>query len=220
MTELITGVDLVEQMIRVAAGEPLAFHAGSDLAIHGWAIESRIYAEDPYRKFLPSIGRLARYAAAGGRRAAAAVTVRNDTGVREGDEISTFYDPMIAKLCAWAPKRDAAIAGMGRELWKTSISRVLGHNTPFPVGGDGPAALRVRATFPPTISPTSFPTGFTACPPAPWQTRRDHRGGQRHASDPGHPRARRIGNGLTSMLARSHPLDRHRQAGVRRRGAC
>ena len=101
VTELITGVDLVEQMLRVAAGERLQFDQ-SDLAIKGWAIESRIYAEDPYRKFLPSIGRLSRYMtpAEGDR---GAFTVRNDTGVREGDEISTFYDPMIAKLCAWAP---------------------------------------------------------------------------------------------------------------------
>jgi acetyl/propionyl-CoA carboxylase alpha subunit len=106
VTELITGVDLVEQMIRVAAGEPLAF-TQDDLAIKGWAIESRIYAEDPYRKFLPSIGRLSRYQPpAEGERDG--WRVRNDTGVREGDEISMFYDPMIATLCAWAPDRAGA----------------------------------------------------------------------------------------------------------------
>ena len=91
VTELITGLDLVEQMIRVAAGEPLAF-GQDDLAIKGWAIESRLYAEDPYRGFLPSIGRLVRYQApAEGARGAG--RVRNDAGVREGDEISMFYDP-------------------------------------------------------------------------------------------------------------------------------
>ncbi|PZO70451.1 MAG: acetyl/propionyl-CoA carboxylase subunit alpha, partial [Sphingomonas taxi] len=121
VTELITGVDLVEQMIRVAAGEKLPF-TQDDLTITGWAIESRLYAEDPYRNFLPSIGRLTRYrppveTAAGPLQAAdkwvpaqpgdeppaAATGVRNDTGVYEGGEISMFYDPMIAKLCTWAP---------------------------------------------------------------------------------------------------------------------
>jgi propionyl-CoA carboxylase alpha chain len=114
VTELITGIDLVEQMIRVAAGEPLGF-TQDDLAIKGWAIESRVYAEDPLRRFLPSIGRLVRYEApvegdAGG------YIVRNDAGVREGDEISMFYDPMIAKLSTWAETRLEAIDGMGRAL--------------------------------------------------------------------------------------------------------
>ncbi|HEY6359002.1 MAG TPA: biotin carboxylase N-terminal domain-containing protein, partial [Vicinamibacterales bacterium] len=100
VTELITGLDLVEQMIRVAAGEPLGF-GQDDLAIKGWAIESRLYAEDPYRGFLPSIGRLVRYQApAEGERGEGRVRV--DSGVREGDEISMFYDPMIAKLATWA----------------------------------------------------------------------------------------------------------------------
>ena len=128
VTELITGVDLVEQMIRVAAGEPLAF-GQDDLAINGWAIESRIYAEDPYRGFLPSIGRLARYTPppeledAAGRR-------RNDSGVREGDEISMFYDPMISKLSTWAPTRLEAIDAMGQALEAFHIEGV-GHNVPF-----------------------------------------------------------------------------------------
>ena len=128
VTELITGVDLVEQMIRVAAGEPLGF-GQDDLAIDGWAIESRIYAEDPYRGFLPSIGRLSRYAppAEGDQ---GGYVVRNDTGVREGDEISTFYDPMIAKLCAWAPTRAGAVAGMARALEDFHIEGP-GHNTAF-----------------------------------------------------------------------------------------
>jgi propionyl-CoA carboxylase alpha chain len=128
VTELITGVDLVEQMIRSAWGEKLAFEQ-KDLAINGWAIESRIYAEDPYRGFLPSIGRLVRYEQPEEGEQDGYV-VRNDSGVREGDEISMFYDPMIAKLCAWAPTRDAAIDGMGRALEDTHI-RGLGHNIPF-----------------------------------------------------------------------------------------
>jgi propionyl-CoA carboxylase alpha chain len=107
VTEMVTGIDLVEQMIRVAAGEKLAF-TQSDVKLNGWAVESRIYAEDPYRNFLPSIGRLTRYRPPhegplnGG-------TVRNDTGVFEGGEISMFYDPMIAKLVTHAPTRIEAI---------------------------------------------------------------------------------------------------------------
>jgi len=129
VTELITGLDLVEQMIRSAWGEALAFRQ-EDLSINGWAIESRIYAEDPYRKFLPSIGRLVRYAPPGEGEQAAGYTVRNDAGVREGDEISMYYDPMISKLCAWAPTRLAAIDGMGRALEDFHIEG-LGHNIPF-----------------------------------------------------------------------------------------
>ncbi len=128
VTELITGVDLVEQMIRSAWGERLAF-AQSDLKIDGWAIESRIYAEDPYRGFLPSIGRLVRYEQPEEGEQDGYV-VRNDSGVREGDEISMFYDPMIAKLCAWAPTREAAIDGMARALEDTHLTG-LGHNVPF-----------------------------------------------------------------------------------------
>jgi propionyl-CoA carboxylase alpha chain len=128
VTELITGLDLVEQMIRVAAGEPLAF-GQDDLAIKGWAIESRLYAEDPYRGFLPSIGRLVRYQApAEGPRGEG--RVRNDSGVREGDEISMFYDPMIAKLATWGPTRSAAIDVMAGALEDLHIEG-LGHNAPF-----------------------------------------------------------------------------------------
>ena len=128
VTELITGIDLVEQMIRVAAGEPLPF-AQADLKINGWAIESRLYAEDPYRNFLPSIGRLTRY------RPPAQITredavLRNDTGVYEGGEISMFYDPMIAKLCTWAPTRDRAIAQMRIALDEFEVEGI-GHNLPF-----------------------------------------------------------------------------------------
>ncbi|MFN3857778.1 MAG: acetyl-CoA carboxylase biotin carboxylase subunit [Caulobacter sp.] len=128
VTELITGLDLVEQMIRSAYGEKLAF-GQKDLKINGWAIESRIYAEDPYRKFLPSIGRLVRYdPPAEGEQDG--YKVRNDAGVREGDEISMFYDPMISKLCTWAPTREGAIDGMGRALEDFHIEG-LGQNVPF-----------------------------------------------------------------------------------------
>ncbi len=128
VTELITGVDLVEQMIRVAAGERLPF-AQDDLRINGWAIESRLYAEDPYRNFLPSIGRLTRY-----RPPAESITpqavVRNDTGVFEGGEISMYYDPMIAKLCTWAPTRGEAIDAMRHALDEFEVEGI-GHNLPF-----------------------------------------------------------------------------------------
>ncbi len=128
VTELITGVDLVEQMIRVAAGEALPF-AQSDLAINGWAIESRLYAEDPYRNFLPSIGRLTRYRPPE-EVADPARAVRNDTGVFEGGEISMYYDPMIAKLCTWAPDRARAIDEMRIALDAFEVEGI-GHNLPF-----------------------------------------------------------------------------------------
>ncbi len=128
VTELITGVDLVEQMIRVANGEPLPF-AQDDLTINGWAMESRLYAEDPYRNFLPSIGRLTRYRPPV-EGATATGIVRNDTGVFEGGEISMFYDPMIAKLCTWAPTRAAAIEEMRLALDTFEVEGI-GHNLPF-----------------------------------------------------------------------------------------
>ncbi|WP_284164283.1 acetyl/propionyl/methylcrotonyl-CoA carboxylase subunit alpha [Frigidibacter sp. SD6-1] len=128
VTELITGVDLVEQMIRVAAGEKLPF-AQKDLKINGWAMESRLYAEDPYRNFLPSIGRLTRYRPPE-EAATATGVVRNDTGVYEGGEISMYYDPMIAKLCTWGPDRAAAIEGMRTALDAFEVEGI-GHNLPF-----------------------------------------------------------------------------------------
>lgn len=128
VTELITGLDLVEQMIRVAAGEPLAF-GQADVKLDGWAIESRLYAEDPYRNFLPSIGRLTRYRPPVERRSGS-VAVRNDTGVFEGGEISMYYDPMIAKLCTWAPDRTAAIDAMRTALDSFEVEGI-GHNLPF-----------------------------------------------------------------------------------------
>ena len=123
VTELITGVDLVEQMIRVAAGEPLTF-GQQDLRIDGWAVEARVYAEDPARGFLPSTGRLRRYVEPEGE------GVRVDSGVAEGGEVSMFYDPMIAKLCAWAPTRQQAIDRVGEAL-DGYVIRGLNHNIPF-----------------------------------------------------------------------------------------
>jgi propionyl-CoA carboxylase alpha chain len=134
VTEEITGLDLVELMIRVAAGEPLGF-SQDEVKLNGWSIENRVYAEDPYRGFLPSIGRLVRYnpplpfalseveGHAPSERASTSLSTngegvaesaeprfRVDDGVREGGEVSMFYDPMIAKLITWAPTRDGAIA--------------------------------------------------------------------------------------------------------------
>ncbi|KPQ06567.1 MAG: propionyl-CoA carboxylase alpha subunit PccA [Rhodobacteraceae bacterium HLUCCA12] len=129
VTELITGVDLVEQMIRVAAGEALPFKQ-EDLTIKGWAMESRLYAEDPYRNFLPSIGRLTRYRPPVEGTTATGGIVRNDTGVFEGGEISMYYDPMIAKLCTWGPTRADAIEEMRLALDTFEVEGI-GHNLPF-----------------------------------------------------------------------------------------
>jgi propionyl-CoA carboxylase alpha chain len=129
VTELITGVDLVEQMIRVANGEPLPFRQ-EDLKINGWAMESRLYAEDPYRNFLPSIGRLTRYRPPVEGATPRGGIVRNDTGVFEGGEISMFYDPMIAKLCTWGATREKAIEEMRLALDTFEVEGI-GHNLPF-----------------------------------------------------------------------------------------
>jgi propionyl-CoA carboxylase alpha chain len=128
VTELITGIDLVEQMIRVAYGEKLALDQ-KDVTLTGWAMESRLYAEDPYRNFLPSIGRLTRYRPPAETASKTAVT-RNDTGVYEGGEISMYYDPMIAKLCTWGPTRLDAIENMRVALDSFEVEGI-GHNLPF-----------------------------------------------------------------------------------------
>ena len=128
VTEMITGVDLVEQMIRVANGEKLSF-SQKDVKLNGWAMESRLYAEDPYRDFLPSIGRLTRYRPPE-EVADKAHVVRNDTGVFEGGEISMYYDPMIAKLCTWGVDRGAAIEHMRVALDSFEVEGI-GHNLPF-----------------------------------------------------------------------------------------
>jgi propionyl-CoA carboxylase alpha chain len=137
VTECITGIDLVEQMIRVAAGEKLSM-AQDDIKIDGWAIENRVYAEDPYRGFLPSTGRLTRYrppvegwaddGAENGRRGVGGVRV--DDGVYDGGEVSMFYDPMIAKLITWGATRDEAADLQIAALDRFEIEG-LGHNIDF-----------------------------------------------------------------------------------------
>ena len=163
VTELVTGIDLVEQMIRVAAGEKLRF-AQADVKLNGWAVESRIYAEDPTRNFLPSTGRLVTLSAAG-RRQPDGATVRNDTGVYEGGEISIFYDPMIAKLvhaCADARGGDRRAGRGARRL----LDRRHPPQHPVSLGADGASALARRASCRPASSPRNFPDGFAPPEPA------------------------------------------------------
>jgi propionyl-CoA carboxylase alpha chain len=128
VTELVTGIDLVEQMIRVATGEKLSIKQG-DVKLDGWAIESRVYAEDPYRNFLPSTGRLTRYRPPQ-EGTVNGITVRNDTGVYEGGEISLYYDPMIAKLVTHASTRSGAIAAQSDALDAFVIDGIR-HNVSF-----------------------------------------------------------------------------------------
>jgi propionyl-CoA carboxylase alpha chain len=123
VTELITGLDLVELMLQVAAGEALPL-GQDDVSLQGWAMETRVYAEDPFRDFLPSIGRLVRYQPPQGEH------VRVDTGVFEGGEVSRFYDPMIAKLITWGEDRDRAIGRMQHALDQYYI-RGVRHNIAF-----------------------------------------------------------------------------------------
>jgi propionyl-CoA carboxylase alpha chain len=158
VTEMITGLDLVEQMIRVADGEKLAF-TQDEVKIDGWAIESRVYAEDPARNFLPAIGRLARYRTPDED----GQNVRIDTGVGEGSEISMFYDPMIAKLATHGPDRATAIARMQDALDAYYI-RGTGHNTAFlasimahPRFADG----RLTTNF----IAEEYPEGYAPLPP-------------------------------------------------------
>jgi propionyl-CoA carboxylase alpha chain len=141
VTELITGIDLVEQMIRVAAGEKLSF-TQADVKLNGWAVESRLYAEDPYRNFLPSIGRLTRYRPPQ-EGTSDGITIRNDTGVTEGSEISMFYDPMVAKLCTHAPTRLEAVDAMADALDRFEVEGI-GHNLPFLSASDAAPALARR----------------------------------------------------------------------------
>ena len=124
ITEMVTGQDLVELMIRVAAGERLPL-TQDDVRQNGWAVEARVYAEDPLRNFLPSIGRLVRY-----QPPAESDRVRVDTGIEEGSEVSMFYDPMIAKLATWGESRAAAIETMNEALDAYYI-RGVNHNISF-----------------------------------------------------------------------------------------
>ena len=128
VTELVTGLDIVELMIRVAAGEPLPLAQG-DVALRGWAVESRIYAEDPTNDFLPSIGRVSTFLPPASDVAGRA-TVRVDTGIRQGDEVQVYYDPMVAKLVTHAANRAGAIAAQSRAL-DAFVVEGVGNNIPF-----------------------------------------------------------------------------------------
>ena len=161
VTEMITGIDLVEQMIRVAAGEPLSF-TQEDVTFTGWAIESRVYAEDPYRGFLPSIGRLNRYRPPREGRDGD-VTVRIDSGVEEGSEISLFFDPLIAKLVTHAPDRARAVEAMADALDCYEIEGVA-HNQPFlSVLMDHPRWQEGRLST--GFIAEEFPAGFSGAAP-------------------------------------------------------
>ncbi|MGI2033415.1 acetyl-CoA carboxylase biotin carboxylase subunit [Rhizobium panacihumi] len=193
VTELITGIDLVEQMIRVAAGEKLSF-GQSEIKLNGWAIESRLYAEDPYRNFLPSIGRLSRYRPPSEGEAVGGTIVRNDTGVFEGGEISMYYDPMIAKLCTWAPgegekARRAAIGAMSQALDAFEVEGI-GHNLPFLSAVMRQERFRAGRLTTAYIA-EEFPEGFDGVPPDEAETRK-----------------------LAAIAAFIHRVVRHRATGI------
>ncbi|TGX56260.1 acetyl/propionyl/methylcrotonyl-CoA carboxylase subunit alpha [Sphingomonas gei] len=163
VTEEVTGVDLVEQMIRVAAGEALAF-AQDDVTLTGWAIENRVYAEDPYRGFLPSTGRLVRYRPPAETRDDEGVT-RVDDGVAEGSEISMFYDPMIAKLVTWAPTRAEAADRQVAALDRFRIDGI-GHNIDFLSAIMQHPRFRAGALTTGFIA-EEYPEGFAGAPASP-----------------------------------------------------
>ena len=214
VTELITGLDLVEQMIRVAAGEKLAF-AQEDVVLNGWAIESRLYAEDPYRNFLPSIGRLTRYRPPAEGVAASGTLVRNDTGVFEGGEISMYYDPMVAKLCTWGPDRLTAIDAMSAALDGFEVEGI-GHNLPFlssvmqhPRFRSGKITTAfIAEEFPDGFSgvePTAADAKVLAAIAALVHQKRERRASQISGTMGNH--ARKIGSDWVVMLGRkSYPL--------------
>ena len=159
VTELVTGIDLVEQMIRIAAGEPLTIDQ-DDVPRNGWAIESRIYAEDPYRGFVPSAGRLRRF-----RPPPTSDSVRVDTGVVEGSEIALFYDPMIAKLCTHGADRAEAVDRMIDAL-DGFVVRGIAHNVNFLAAVcDHPRYRAGRLTT--GFIDQEYPDGFAGAEPAP-----------------------------------------------------
>jgi propionyl-CoA carboxylase alpha chain len=161
VTELVTGIDLVEQMIRIAAGEPLKLKQ-SDIKMSGWAVETRIYAEDPYRNFAPSIGRLVRYRPPR-EEVRDGITVRNDTGVTEGGEISLYYDPMIAKLVTHAATRLAAVEAQADALDAFTIEGIR-HNIPFLAAIMQHPRWRAGKLSTAFIA-EEFPRGFERTPP-------------------------------------------------------
>jgi len=168
ITEMITGVDLVELMLKSAYGEKLPLKQ-DDVKINGWAIETRLYAEDPYRNFLPSIGRLKRYKPPVEGKFGD-VTVRNDSGVREGDEISVFYDPMIAKLITHAPKRLGAIDAQAKALDSFLIEGIR-DNAPFLNAVMAEPNFRDGKYTTAYIKET-YPEGFQGAPISPKQQER------------------------------------------------
>ena len=161
VTEMITGVDLVEQMLRSAAGETLSLDQKA-LKIDGWAIESRVYAEDPYRGFLPSIGRLKRFVAPAEGHLEGG-TVRMDSGVREGDEITMFYDPMIAKLVTHGTDRDHALDVQAAALDRFHIEGIQ-DNIPFCATVMDEARFRSGSITTAYIK-DEFPDGFKGTEP-------------------------------------------------------
>ena len=163
VTELVTGFDLVEQMIRVAAGEKLAIRQ-SDVKLTGSAIETRIYAEDPYRNFLPSTGRLTRYRPPA-ETSKGGVTVRVDTGVTEGSEISLFYDPMIAKLVTHAPTRAARDRRAGRRARCVRDRRHPPQHS-VPGGADAASSAGSEGKLSTGFIAEEFPKGFHPAAPA------------------------------------------------------
>ncbi len=168
VTEAITGIDLVEQMIRVAAGEKLAL-TQADIGINGWAIENRVYAEDPYRGFLPSTGRLVRYQPPLTDGTDAEGYIRVDDGVAEGGEVSIFYDPMIAKLITWAPTREQA-ADLQIDALDRFVIEGPGHNVDFL------SAIMQHPRYRSGELSTGFiaeewPEGFSGAPTSPEQLR-------------------------------------------------
>ncbi|MBA3067308.1 MAG: acetyl/propionyl/methylcrotonyl-CoA carboxylase subunit alpha [Hyphomonas sp.] len=161
VTEMITGIDLVEQMLRSAYGEKLKLKQ-SDIKINGWAVESRVYAEDPYRNFLPSIGRLKRFhPPAEGKLGKGEVRV--DSGVREGDEISMYYDPMIAKLVTWGKDRDTALDVHGEALDRFQIEGIQ-DNIPFIAAVMDEARFR-SGNITTAYIKDEFPEGFEGVAP-------------------------------------------------------
>jgi propionyl-CoA carboxylase alpha subunit len=163
VTELVTGIDLVEQMIRIAAGEPLIINQ-KQVKIKGWAVESRIYAEDPYRGFLPSTGRLVKYRPPAESNVGGSA-IRIDTGVYEGGDISIYYDPLVAKLCSHGASRESAIETMAEALDRFYIEGIQ-HNVPFL------SAIMDNKRWQKGLLSTSFideefPTGFHGVTPGP-----------------------------------------------------
>ena len=164
VTECITGLDLVELMIRVAAGEALPF-TQADVKLNGHAIETRVYAEDPYRGFLPSIGRLTRCQPPEAGRDDEGRLIRIDTGVVEGAEISMFYDPMIAKLITWGPSREAAIAAQAQALDRYLI-KGINHNIDFLSAIMQHPRFQAGETVTTGFIAEEYPDGFTGAPVA------------------------------------------------------